>query len=194
MRTTLYADAGSSFGGSKAVFLNSRIRALSFWAAALVFCSGVKAFFARTFGVALGLALGLALGFALVVALGFAFVVAFPFAAGDFFDAADVVVVGAFFLGLLVVLPVCPFGLDAGFVARNRRALLMKTPLETHPCPPANVDFVRRVDKTRSGSYDSCATRSVDEFGPLDTNRRTIARPTLVIMTVVLSRSINLVL
>ncbi len=128
----------------------------------------------------MGLAFGFGFVFGFAVAFGFGF--GFAFTAEGFFVATDFVVVVAFFLGLLVVLPVCAFGLDAGFVAYERRAMLMITPLAKRPRPLENADTVWEVFITRRGLYDSCTTRSGDRIGSLDANRRTIARPVLAIM------------
>ena len=143
------ALAGSGFGIVKIFCFNSLMRDLSFLAVAFAFSSAVRTLLARTFGLAFDfalllvlafavvLALGFALGFALGLALGFAF--GFAFAVEGVLLAAGLVVVVAFLRGLLGVRPVCAFGLDAGFVAKERRPMLMILRLKLHACPFGNV-------------------------------------------------------
>lgn len=84
----------------------------------------------------------------MIVAFGFDFEVegdftlGFAVAVDAFVVDVDLVVVAAFFLGLLVVLPVCAFGRDAGFVAYERRAMLIIIPLTIRPDPLENADAV----------------------------------------------------
>ena len=185
---TVNAVAGSAFGTVKAFFLNSVIRALSFLAVASATCTAV--FFTRTFGLAFDFAFVFGLAFAVVPAFGFALGFALGFAFGLAFVVkglslvAGLVVVVAFFRGVFVVLPVCAFGLDAGFVAKNRRPKLMTLPFGLHVCSFGKVYPVGEVVMTRRVLYDSVATRSVADGGPLHANRRTMARPVLTIMTI----------
>lgn len=134
------------------------------------------------------------MAFADVLAFGFgpAFGFGVAFAVEAVLLAAGLVVVVAFFRGLLVVLPVCAFGLDAGFDAKERRPMLMTLPLKLHVCSCGHLYPVWEVVITRRGLNDSCATRSVADGGPLPANRRTIARPVLTIMTIGESISVRI--
>lgn len=151
--TTRYAVAGSSFGGVKLCPFNSVIRALSFLDDAFATCSAVRTFLTRTFGLAFDFALVFGLALAVVLAFRRDFGLVFldpglgPGLAltvedvllEDVLLAAGLVVVVAFFRGLLVVLPVCAFGLDAGFVAKERRPMVTLLPLKLHVCPLGKV-------------------------------------------------------
>ena len=168
--------SGSCLGGARADFF-------SFFTSALVFCSAVKTFgFGFGPGFAFGFAFAFALGFGPDFALGFgpgfALVFGPGFALGfvvlvAFFAVAAPAAGRAFFLGLLVALPVCALGLEAGLVAKDRD--VNELPL-LPMCVFWHATNIEYDFATRSGFVGVKATRFAVKAATVDCGRRTNVR------------------
>ena len=138
--------------------------------------------FSSSVNTFLVLGFGFGLGFAFDLSAGFAFALFCPEAVGSalgfFVRVAFLVVAGpaagrAFFLGVLVVLPVCALGLDAGLVAKDRD--VDELPL----LPMCVLRHCRRVEydlATRSRLVGVKATRLAVKAATVDCGRRTKVR------------------
>lgn len=120
----IHGLAVAIFGGVSALVFNALMSSFSLFLAKDSFCFSVSTFLTLDFGLGLGFGLGLA--FALLrftdeaLDLGFDLGFAFAFFATGFTEASELgffvawEVVAEFFFRVVVVLPVCAFGLDTG--------------------------------------------------------------------------------
>lgn len=134
---TIHALLGRILGGVRALIFSALIISFAFFLANKSFCFSVSTFLTLGLGLGLDLDLDLDLGLGLDLAfallrfavealevesfdLGFGFVFAFGFFStgcsetSELGFSATLTVVAAFFFRVVVVLPVCAFGLDTG--------------------------------------------------------------------------------